>query len=84
MAAVRRIARMTLDSTAEARVVVVRDPALRGYPPQPPYAPSIRYPEFPGGDFSAAPNPVYDLVRRCLEDLGLDAARRARPEPDPR
>lgn len=39
-----------------------------------PYSPHEAYPEFPSLPVGAALNPVFGLVRRVLEDLGLDAA----------
>ncbi len=44
------------------------------YPP-PPFSPSERYPEYPFTDVGPRPNRVYDLVRKCLIQLGLDKER---------
>ncbi|MGO9571518.1 MAG: DUF362 domain-containing protein [Desulfomonilaceae bacterium] len=44
------------------------------YPPAP-FSPGERYPEYPFMDVGPQPNPVYDLVRKCLIRLGLDKDR---------
>jgi uncharacterized protein (DUF362 family) len=44
------------------------------YPP-PPFSPSERYPEYPFTDVGPRPNHVYNLVRKCLIQLGLDKER---------
>jgi uncharacterized protein (DUF362 family) len=44
------------------------------YPP-PPFSPGERYPEYPFTEVESQPNPVYDLVRKCLIQLGLDKER---------
>lgn len=48
-----------------------------GYPPLSavPYSPGEAYPEFPELAMGQVPNPVFDLVRGALRDLGLDAGR---------
>jgi uncharacterized protein (DUF362 family) len=39
------------------------------------YSPSERYPEYPFEHLAEHPNPVYEMVRDCLRDAGLDAER---------
>jgi uncharacterized protein (DUF362 family) len=43
--------------------------------PLAPFSPGERYPEYPFGDIGPQPNPVYDLVRKSLIQLGLDMER---------
>ena len=47
----------------------------KGSYPLAPFSPGERYPEYPFGDVGPRPNPVYDLVRKCLIQLGLDKER---------
>ncbi len=53
--------------------ILIRRPGVQ-YPDVPPFHPSRRYPESLIEDLSAA-NEVYDMVRQCLVDAGLDAGR---------
>ena len=43
--------------------------------PAPPFSPHQHYPEYPFADVGPRPNLVYDLVRNCLIQLGLDKER---------
>ncbi len=63
-------------------VAVVSDGSVVSYPATPPFHPSDRFPEYTG-EMSAAPNPVYGLVRQALADLGLDRARFGTPAWNP-
>jgi uncharacterized protein (DUF362 family) len=47
----------------------------KGSYPLAPFSPGERYPEYPFEDVGPRPNPVYDLVRNCLMQLGLDKER---------
>ncbi len=60
-----------------SRVALFYESGLVHYPKIPPFDPSKRFPENPSDShFQAQPNPVYDAVRRVLDELGLDAAHR--------
>jgi len=59
------------------KVAVYRDDNAWAYPPEPPFGPSDRYPEYPfkwpagsSGDGS-----IYRLMRSLFNELGLDAAK---------
>ena len=54
-----------------------------GYPVQPPYHPSTRYPEAPFRELGDEPNTVYDAVREAFHLLGYDAERFGTPEWNP-
>jgi uncharacterized protein (DUF362 family) len=62
-------------------VAAVRDPELNGYPEEPPFGPSEKYPEypFPWPMGSSSDGGVYDLVRRTLATLGLDRGNFGKP-----
>jgi uncharacterized protein (DUF362 family) len=55
------------------------------YPPtaEAPYPPGEAYPEFPTLAPGTRSNPVFDLVRRGLQEMGLDAVRFGTPEWNP-
>lgn len=66
-----------------ARVSVYHNPQLR-YTQDAPFHPSTRHPEYPWPWVAGTPtNAVYDGVRACLAQLGLDAARVDSPEWNP-
>lgn len=54
-----------------------------GYPPQAPYSPSERYPEYPFDHMGRKDNPLYRLVRQVFIDAGLDRAHIGRPSWNP-
>jgi uncharacterized protein (DUF362 family) len=56
------------------QVSVVVDSQLR-YPAESPFSPSERYPEYRFESLSSRPNLVYEAVRRCFAQAGLDAGR---------
>ncbi len=62
-------------------VAAVRDPRLTGYPSEPPFGPSEKYPEypFPWPVGSSSDGGVYELVRLALGTLGLDRANFGKP-----
>jgi len=53
------------------------------YPKVPPYDPGRSYPEFAGLPVSDGENMVYEGVRQCLHDLGMDREHQNTPEWDP-
>jgi hypothetical protein len=55
----------------------------KGSYPLAPFSPGERYPEYPFEDVGPRPNPVYDLVRKCLIQLGLDKERAGTPAWNP-
>lgn len=54
-------------------VALVYDPSATGYQNIPPYNPHRGYPEYPFRGISPVANWGYDLVRRVLREMGLDA-----------
>jgi hypothetical protein len=64
-------------------VSIVSASAPRYPEPTDAYSPSEAYPEYRFGHRSAAPNPVYDMVRQSFLQLGLDAARCGTPAWNP-
>ncbi|MEX2140409.1 MAG: DUF362 domain-containing protein [Pirellulales bacterium] len=56
------------------QVSVVVDSQLR-YPAESPFSPSERYPEYRFEHLSPRPNLVYEAVRKCFAQAGLDAGR---------
>ena len=75
--------RVDPDPRANPRVAVAMGASTYGATA--PYGPGTRYPEYPFGDAGVGPenNHAYDLVRKALELLGLDAARYGRREWNP-
>lgn len=73
-----------IDIRNQNQVAVASDPGAMSYPAlsAAPFHPSEKYPEY-AGDLSAAPNPVYGMVRRVLADLGLDRAHFGTPQWNP-
>jgi hypothetical protein len=64
-----------------AAVVSKRDVS---YPaPDDAFSPGERYPEYPFDRIAHSPNPVYEMVRRSLLDLGLDAENFGSPRWNP-
>jgi uncharacterized protein (DUF362 family) len=47
------------------------------------FSPAQRHPEYAFDHLSARPNPAYELVRRCLAQLGLDKERLDTPDWNP-
>jgi uncharacterized protein (DUF362 family) len=72
--------RLGLD--APERVAVWRAPGAR-YPDRAPFHPSTAYPEYALGEVSDEPNDVYEAVRQCFRQAGLDAERFGTPEWNP-
>ena len=57
------------------RVSIVSHPGVK-YPEEDEYySPSIRYPEYRYDHIATKPNGVYDMVRECFAQTGLDARR---------
>jgi len=46
---------------------------LLKYPVDPPFSPSLKYPEYRFNEFSSEPNELYSRVRNLFFNLGLDA-----------
>ena len=65
----------------DSRVAVTRD--LPRYPTRAPFHPSEPYPEWPDRPVGDEDNPSYRAVRRCLLELGLDAAHAGTPAWNP-
>jgi uncharacterized protein (DUF362 family) len=66
---------MRLPTPAESSpVALFHEPSLVTYPTDPPFDPSVDYPEHPSSTTQTAANRVYDAVRWTLANLGLDAA----------
>lgn len=73
--------------TTARQVLGERDVAIRrtsnaAYPSEPPFHPSVSYPEY-AGPVASAPNEVYEAVRQVLADLGLDRDRVGRSDWNP-
>jgi uncharacterized protein (DUF362 family) len=51
--------------------------------PESPFHPGRRFPEYRYREISPAPNPVYEGVRECLRQLGLDGRRFGTPDWNP-
>jgi len=62
-------------------VILIHRPAA-GYPADPPFHPGRKYPEYPLGDV-AEDNTVYDMVRQCFLDAGMDAEHAGSPKWNP-
>ncbi|MBI5058228.1 DUF362 domain-containing protein [candidate division KSB1 bacterium] len=60
--------------STKSPVALYYDPTLLTYPHDPPFDPSVAYPERPSATTQLAENRVYDAVRWTLAQLGLDAA----------
>lgn len=75
--------KQSVEAKKRARVGLVRLPEPR-YPRECPYHPSFAYPEYPfGGRISAAPNYVFDALRRLFHLLGMDEAHWGTPQWNP-
>jgi uncharacterized protein (DUF362 family) len=61
-----------MTAPADSTVVVWQSDAAN-YPNQPPFNPSIVYPEYVFGASGSEPNAAYDAVRNCFRIAGLDA-----------
>jgi len=64
------------------RIAIIHNPGLY-YPLNPPFHPSVSYPEYPWKTTAPSPNPVYDAVRQTLIDLGLDRENLGLPSWNP-
>jgi uncharacterized protein (DUF362 family) len=56
-------------------ISLTTDANLRYPGPEAAYSPGTRYPEYRFADVAAAPNGVYDAVRQCFAQAGLDRER---------
>jgi len=61
--------------------ILIRRPGIK-YPDVPPFHPPQKYPEYPFGDISTE-NALYDMVRQCWLEAGLDAEHTETPEWNP-
>lgn len=61
--------------------ILIRRPGVQ-YPADPPFHPARNYPEYPFGDMGPE-NAVYDMVRQCFLDAGMDAEHAGSPKWNP-
>lgn len=59
----------------DPRIVVVSEASAASYPDAGPFHPDRAYPEYPFGASLSDANAVYDSVRECFRQAGLDAER---------
>lgn len=67
---------------APERVAAWRAEGAR-YPERAPFHPGQAYPEYTLGEVGSEPNDVYEAVRQCFRQAGLDAERFGTPEWNP-
>ena len=73
----------SVDTVGDGDVTAVRVPSSRYPRGDDGYSPSRSYPEIVFAHRSRQPNPIYDAVRTCLQDAGLDREHAGTPEWNP-